>query len=476
MIIFRLMTKRIFLFFVCLALCGGSGLEVRAQGVVPQSREQVLLSFAPLVRQVTPAVVNIYTKKMVRQRLSPLFDDPFFRQFLGDAVPQGMTRKRLEQSLGSGVIIRSDGMIVTSRHVIADADEIRVVLSDRREFDAKVVIADEKSDLAVLRLEAQETGFPFLRLKDSDEVFVGDLVLAIGNPFGVGQTVTSGIVSALTHKAIGAGDLGHFIQTDAAINPGNSGGALVTMDGFLIGINASIYSRSGGNMGIGFAVPSNMVRLLLNAAVRGQTRLAYPWTGISGQEVSQDIAASLGLAQPVGVLVKSLHSASPAIKGGLKTGDVIISVDGREILNPEDFRYRVNSLAVGAVVEFVAMRNGQRRILRIQMISAPESPPRNETLVSGRNPVAGARIANISPAVADEMGLQGIEKGVVVVSVTSGTLAARVGLSARDILLEINDRTVSDVAQALGFLEGASRGWRLKIRRGGNEVTMFLGG
>jgi Do/DeqQ family serine protease len=350
------------------------------------------------------------------------------------------------------------------------------VLSDRREFDAKVVMADEHADLALLRIDSKGENFPFLELKDSDEAQVGDLVLAIGNPFGVGQTVTMGIISALTHKSVGASDLGYFIQTDAAINPGNSGGALVTQDGKLIGINSSIYSRDGGNMGIGFAVPSNMARLLINAITQGKSRVTHPWMGIEGQAVSQDIALSLGMAQPTGYLVKSLHPASPAAKAGIKSGDVIVSVNGREIEDPEAFHYRTTELPVGSTTEFGVMRKGQKLNVRVEMIAPPDTPPRDETTVTGRNPIEGAKIANISPAVAEEMGLQGVERGVVVTYVKEGSITARVGLSAGDILVAINGEKITNVEDAVEFLKSPQSRWQLKIRRSGNDITMMLGG
>jgi len=445
-----------------------------AQPVVPQSKAQISLSFAPLVKQVTPAVVNIYTQRLVRQRVSPLFDDPFFRQFFGAEMPQGMSRERMENSLGSGVIVRADGLIVTSRHVIADADQIRVVLSDRREYDAKIILSDEHSDLALLRIEAKGEVFPYLELKDSDEAQVGDLVLAIGNPFGVGQTVTMGIISALTHKTFGSGDLGYAIQTDAAINPGNSGGALVTMDGKLTGINASIYSRDGGNMGIGFAVPSNMVRLMVTAAGEGKSRITHPWIGITGQEVTQDIALSLGLSQPMGFLVKTIHPESPAAHAGLHTGDVITSVNGRDIDDPESFHYRITALAVGTMAEIGIMRQGQKLVLHVEMIAPPENPPRHEVTVNGRNPAAGAKIANLSPAVSEEMGLPETEHGVVVVAVDANSIAAQVGLQKGDILVAINGQKTETVDAILSALKGAPNGWRMTIRRDGHEISMMF--
>jgi serine protease Do len=429
-----------------------------------------------LVKQVTPAVVNIYAERLVRQHVSPLFDDPIFRQFFGDALPQGMSRQRMENALGSGVIVRPDGLIVTSRHVIADADQIRVVLSDRREFDAKVIMNDEHADLAILRIDTKGETFPFLELKDSDEAQVGDLVLAIGNPFGVGQTVTMGIISALIHKSAGSSDLGYSIQTDAAINPGNSGGALVTMDGKLTGINTAIYSRDGGNLGIGFAIPSNIVRLLVNAVTQGKSKVVHPWIGIEGQEITQDIALSLGLNQPIGLLVKTLSPTSPAAHAGLRAGDVIVSVNGREIEDPEVFHYRITALPVGTTAQLGIIRKGQKSTVSVDMIAPPEDPPRHETLINGRNPVAGAKIANLSPAVAEEVGLQDDVHGVIITDVKENTVAASIGLQVGDVLVAINDHKMLKVDDAVEVLRQPSHSWRLTINRGGNEVTMMFNG
>ena len=318
-----------------------------------------------------------------------MFADPFFQQFFGGA--QGFSRKRMENALGSGVIVRSDGLIVTSNHVIAGADEIRVVLPDKREFDAKVMTSDSHSDLAVLRVDTKGEVLPALQLRDSDDAQIGDLVLAIGNPFGVGQTVTSGIISAVAHTSLGSGDLDYFIQTDAAINPGNSGGALVTMDGKLVGINAAIYSQSGGNLGIGFAVPSNMVRVVLNAVEQGKKSITRPWLGIEGQALTPDLAASLGLTRPEGILVNDINPVSPAATAGLRKGDVIVSVDGHAVEDPEAFHYRTAMLNVGDDVRFEVFRKGQNSDIRMKLIAAPETPPRDKTVVTGQNPFAVRR-------------------------------------------------------------------------------------
>ncbi|MDE1901901.1 MAG: Do family serine endopeptidase, partial [Alphaproteobacteria bacterium] len=427
------------------------------------------------------AVVNIYAQSTVRQSVSPLFDDPFFRQFFGGALPeQPMLRQRIENALGSGVIVRPDGLIVTARHVIAGADKIRVVLADRREFSARVVLSDEHADLAVLKLDAKGQTFPYLQIKDSDATQVGDLVLAIGDPFGVGQTVTMGIVSAFAHKAVGAGDYDYFIQTDAAINPGNSGGALVTMDGGLVGINASIYSRDGGNMGIGFAVPSDLVRAVVDAAEAGKTGVIHPWTGIDGQEMTQDIATSIGLAQPTGFLVKRVDAASPAARAGLRAGDVIASVNGYPVDDVETFRYRIGILPVGATATFGIIRDGKAVNLPVELIAPPENTPRDESVIGGDNPLAGAKIANLSPAVMEELNLhQGGDmdesmRGVVVVAVADNSPAAATGLQPGDIVASIGGRKIAAVADALAALKQPAHSWRFTIMRGGNRINMMM--
>ncbi|MDD5587436.1 MAG: DegQ family serine endoprotease [Alphaproteobacteria bacterium] len=443
--------------------------------VLPSSAQQVSLSYAPLVKRVAPAVVNIYTRKMVRQRLSPLFSDPFFQQFFGGNLPRGMTRQRMESSLGSGVIIRPEGLVVTNNHIIAGADQITVVLADRREFEATLFTTDERTDLAVLKLNAKGEQFPYLELKDSDSAEVGDLVLAIGNPFGVGQTVTNGIISALARTALDINDINYFIQTDAPINPGNSGGALVTMDGKLVGINSAIFSRDGGNKGIGFAIPSNMVRSVTDAVASGRKNVVRPWTGIEGQEVTPDVAASLGLSSPSGVLVNALHSASPAGRAGLKRGDVIAAVNGKTVEDPSAFRYRVATMAVGTDAVLDVLRKGQKVNVSFKLIAPPENPPREETTVKGNNPLAGAVIANLSPAVAEEIGFRGAEKGVVVINVADEGPAARLGFQRGDVIQRLNGLEPAKVSDVLSAVQKQpSNGWRLSVWRGGNVIDIVV--
>ncbi len=473
-----LAVMRSFAFIVALALVAGlmSASGVHAADAVPQTREQITLSFAPLVKQTAPAVVNIYTQRVVQQRVSPLFADPMFSQMFGNMLPPGFSHERLENSLGSGVVVRPDGLIVTSNHVIRDADQIRVVLSDHREFDATVVTTDEHSDLAVLRVDTKGENLPYLELKDSDDAQIGDLVIAIGNPFGVGKTVTSGIISAVTHAAVGSSDLNYFIQTDAAINPGNSGGALVTMDGKLVGINSAIFSRDGGNMGIGFAVPSNMVRVVLAAVDHGKKNIVRPWFGADGQAVTAELAASMNMAQPTGVLINAVHQASPAAQAGLQVGDVVVSLNGHAIEDPDDFRYRIDTLPLGSASDLGILRKGQGMTLHVTMTAPPEDPPRQKTVVTGRNPLAGVTIENISPAVIEETGLHGVTSGVVVSAMQANAVAASLGIQVGDVLASINGAKVASVSDVLNAVRMPQRAWRMTLQRGENVITVMVGG
>lgn len=442
---------------------------------LPQSREQITLSYAPLVKKAAPAVVNIYTKRVVRQRASPLLDDPFFRQFFGDALGAGVPRSRVEASLGSGVIVRPDGLIVTNDHVIKDSDEISVVLADRREFPAKVVLADERVDLAVLRIDTAGEKLPTLALRDSDDAQVGDLVLAIGNPFGVGQTVTSGIVSALSRTAVGVSDFNFFIQTDAAINPGNSGGALVTMDGRLVGINSAIYSRSGGSVGIGFAIPANMVRTIIDAAAGGG-KLVRPWLGGTGQAVTQEVAANLGMGRPRGVLINQIRPGSPLDRAGVKVGDVITTIEDRTVDDWEALRYRVATLHVGGSAPLKVLRKGQELALALPLTAPTEDPPRDRTTLQGRQPLAGATVANINPALVEEEGLPASADGVVVLEVGNGSIAQSLGIQPGDVVVKINDRAIARVADLRQAVASPAPRWTLSVRRGGQILTTTVGG
>jgi serine protease Do len=432
---------------------------------VPQSRAEMQLSFSPLVKRVAPAVVNIFTRTTVRERrTSPLLDDPFFRRFFGDRIPGG-TRERSESSLGSGVIVSGDGMVVTNMHVIEGADEIRVVLNDRREYAAEVVQADERSDLAVLRIDPEGQELPVAALGASEKIEVGDLVLAIGNPFGVGQTVTSGIVSALARSRPGLTDFGVFIQTDAAINPGNSGGALVDMQGRVIGVNTAIYSRSGGSMGIGFAIPSSLVRRMVEAARTGG-RVVRPWLGAQGQEVTADIAAAIGLTPPSGVLLDSVDPNGPLGRAGVQRGDVVLAIDGRMIRDPVELRFRISTKQIGDQSEVDFWRQGKPYRASVRLEAPPETVPRDQVTLNTGSPLDGVEVANLSPAVKEEYALNVEGDGVVVLDVKGRSFARRLGLRPGDVVEEINGAPVTSVRDLLEIAGKRQRRWRFVVRRG----------
>jgi Do/DeqQ family serine protease len=443
---------------------------------VPKTRAEVHLSFAPLVRKAAPAVVNIYTQKIVRARRAvPLFDDPFFRRFFGEDFGMGIPREQTQKqnSLGSGVIVRDDGLIVTNKHVIEGADEITAVLHDRREFEAEILVTDNKTDLALLKLKANGEKLPFLDLRDSDDLEVGDLVLAIGNPFGVGQTVTSGIVSGVARTQIGASDLNSFIQTDAAINPGNSGGALIAMDGRLVGVNTAIYSKSGGSHGIGFAIPSNMVR----AVLRGVTttgKLVRPWLGATGQAVNQEIANSLGLARPGGVLVNAVHHAGVAAQGGLKVGDVVLAVNGHEIQDQNTLKHRIATLPVGDEAVLRVWRAGKTKALKVKLAPAPDLPARDETALEGDQPLAGATIVNLSPAFADEHGFDPFLEGVFIYKIVRGSPANRLRFRAGDVIKGVNGRDVGSVKSLVAEMKKPADRWRIAVFRDGQVRELLI--
>jgi len=445
------------------------------QRATPADKQQIMLSFAPIVRKAAPAVVNIYTKRVVEERrVSPFFDDPFFRRFFGNDAPMGGSRKRMENSLGSGVIVRSDGIVVTNYHVIKDADEITVILNDRREFDADILVKDERSDIAVLRINVHGEKLPFLEFGDADALEVGDLVLAIGNPFGIGQTVSSGIVSGLARTEVGITDFRSFIQTDAAINPGNSGGALVSMDGKVVGINTAIFSRTGGSVGIGFAVPVNMVQTVVRSAVTGKP-LVRPWLALRGTEVTADIASAIGLEHPTGVMVEAVQPNSPAERAGLKRGDVIVDVDGKVVDDLQGLRFRLATRLIGDTVTLGVRRNGRYVKARFELMAPPEIPPRNLTVLRGKHPLSGAKVLNLSPAVAVEVGFDESAVGVLVIEVARGSWASRIGLRPGDIILTVNDRKIARVRDVTTATEAPRDRWYLEIRRANKKLRIEVG-
>ncbi len=441
--------------------------------VIPHSSADMRLSFAPLVKSTAPAVVNIYTSKVVAQQqgISPLFRDPFFRRFFGkDFHFPGPRRERIQNSLGSGVVVSGDGFVVTSYHVIKDSDKIKVVLADNREFKAEVISRDKRTDLAVLRIDNGGQAFASLPLGDSDQLEVGDLVLAIGNPFGVGQTVTSGIVSALARTTGGISNYQFFIQTDAAINPGNSGGALVDMKGRLVGINTAIFSKSGGSHGIGFAIPVNMVKAVIRGARAGGP-IVRPWLGAKGQDVTSDIATSLGLARPAGVLINAVRENSPVHRAGILVGDVITSLNGKDVDNVESLRFRLATLSVGESTVFKIIRKGEALDLILPLEAPPEEPPRNVTTLTGSHPLNGAEVGNLSPAFNIELGIDELAQGVFVLSLQRGSPAHRFNSQPGDIILRVTDTTVESVAHLRELLNAPTSYWKIAVQRKGKILT-----
>ena len=471
----RFMPLRIFGALCLLVIGAVSSLHAETKRVVPQSQAAIKQSFAPVVKRAAPAVVNVYVSRKVKQIVSPFANDPFFSRLFGDNF--GIPRERIQNSLGSGVIVSPDGVAVTNYHVIQGGSEaeITVALSDGKEYPAKVILKDERADLVVLRLEAEGVTFPSIAFSDSDSLEVGDLVLAIGDPFGVGQTVTSGIVSALARTQIGISDYQFFIQTDAAINPGNSGGALVDMDGSLVGINTAIFSKSGGSQGIGFAIPSNMVRLVVQAALKGG-KVQRPWFGASLQPLPSDLAESLGLDRPSGALVKEVNDQGPAGRAGLRAGDVVVSVDGKPVRDPRAFQYRFATKGIGGVAELGLVRQGQTLTATVPLVAAIENPPRDTRDLSGRHPLAGAQVANLSPAVAEELGLEEQGSGVVVLDVAPNTPAARFRFKRGDIVVGLNDVRITSVEVLVTALGREPSGWRLSFRREGQVYNVAIQG
>jgi Do/DeqQ family serine protease len=447
----------------------GAGAQTRT---APESRPQVQLSFAPVAKVAAPSVVNVYGARVEKTRRNAVAEE-FFRRFFGDGMG-GPPRDRVQRSLGSGVIVDSSGLVVTNHHVIENMTEVRVALTDKREFEAEIVLRDPRADLAVLRLNGAGP-FPPLPIGDSEGLEVGDLVLAIGNPFGVGQTVTQGIVSALARTHIGAADYGFFIQTDAAINPGNSGGALVDMSGRLVGINSAIFSQSGGSVGIGFAIPSSMVRAVVESAKSGNKIVRRPWLGASLQAVSQDIAEGIGLDRPTGALVASVQERGPARDAGLKRGDVVVEVDGRPVDDPETFGYRFALKGISGETPVTVLRDGKRTTLTMRLMAPPEVPPRDPVRIRTRSPLGGAALVNASPAAAEELQVDASE-GVIVTEIEEGSPAQLVGFQKGDVVLAINGEKVGTTREVERMMRGGAQAWRITINRGGQVLTTVLGG
>ena len=447
--------------------------------VLPVSQGAMQQSFSPVVRKTAPAVVNVFSSVNVTRSNCPYANDPFWAQVYCNASNSQIRSEKVDNSLGSGVIVGSDGVIVTNNHVVEGGQEFRVVLNDRREFPAQLVMKDERSDLAVLRIDAGSQPLPMLNFADTRNLQIGDLVLAIGNPFGVGQTVTSGIVSALARTDVGASDFGSFIQTDASINPGNSGGALVDMEGRLVGVNSMIFSKGGGSNGIGFAIPAEMVRRVVDAAVHGGT-LVRPWIGAKGETIDSAKAKALGLDRPRGVLIADVFKGGPADKAGLREGDVVLSVDGREVFDDRGMKFIAATKAQGETATLSILRGGKPQQVSVKMSAPPGTSKAELVQVEGSNPFAGAAVVELTPALGEEIGVDAFNGGILVYSVPPRTIARNVGFQPGDIIREVNGttiRTKRDFDAALKKAETTPPAtWRLATERNGQRIESELRG
>jgi serine protease Do len=435
-----------------------------AERVVPSGQGQIQLSYAPVVRRAAPAVVNIFTREPDPVPVNVLKASPAFRRWFADDEGSAMN------PLGSGTLVDAGGTIVTNEHVVRGAGPVTVVLNDRRQFPATLVRADERSDLAVLRISAGEP-LPYLEIRDSDELQVGDIVLAIGNPFGVGQTVTSGIVSALARTVNSVDVERTFIQTDAAINPGNSGGPLVSLDGRLVGINTALYSEGGGSVGIGFAIPTALVRAILDTSGAGQ-RLVRPWLGASGRTVTVRMASGLGLPRVSGVLIGDVVPGGPTELAGLRPGDVVLAIEGRAIDDTEALRFRFGTLPLGGTAKVTVWRQGEQLDLPVRLVAPPETPRRDVTQLR-QGGLAGVTVANLSPALADELETAD-SSGIIVLDVPRGGPAARAHLAVGDIVTSLNTLPVATVAELQGAAGHAEPTLRLGLRRRGRGLQLTI--
>lgn len=466
------MVLRAFVLFSVLSLFGCLSGAVFAQDVVPQSRGQITYSFAPIVEKTLPAVVNIHARKVIRSQSPTSALDGFaFWRLFRDTLLFGYGRERFENSLGSGVIVSPSGLIITNHHVIQSAQGILVSLSDGRMFPGQVILSDKRTDIAILRIPIGMIPLPFIEFGDSDKLKIGDMVVAIGNPFGIGQTVTSGIVSARSRTTAGVADFRFFIQTDAAINPGNSGGPLISTAGKLVGINTAIYSSSGGSQGLGFAVPINMVRPILESAIRGRPYLR-PWMGVSGRKLPPALAVMLDLKQKNALVVTGIFPDGPAAIAGLKKSDIILTVNGKAVVDLVSLNHRIASHLAEDEIALGIMRKGMMMTIKITLIAPPDIPARNDSWLPNLSPFVGAKVASLSPAFAQDYGLESIRGGVVVLEVRLGSAAAKFGLKRGDIIRDFNGKKVSVVADMVALKLPRYDPWVLKLTRSGRDIAV----
>ncbi len=454
----------------CSLLCAGLmfGLAPPANAHDGAGKSHIF-SLADIAERSLISVVNISSTRTAKAAQSPYMSDPFFREFFRHYGP-GNRSPRKESSLGSGVIIRSDGIVLTNNHVIKNADEIRVTLSDKREFKAKVVGTDPKSDLAVLKLKNAK-GLKTIRLGNSDRLRLGDVVLAIGNPFGVGQTVTMGIVSAKGRANVGIADYEDFIQTDAAINPGNSGGALINQRGELIGINTAILSRTGGYQGIGFAIPSNMVRPIMNSLLK-RGKVIRGWLGVVIQKVNSELVKAMKLPTRNGVLIADVDPLGPAKKAGIKRGDLVVKINGRAVDSPGSLRNIVASSGSGGQIRIEYYR-GKKLIST--SVKLGELPSEQTAAKKPSTKLGGIRVAPLNRNSRAKFNIPPrVNFGVVVTQMKRQSRAARAGLRPGDVILEVNRVTINSVRRFKKLYSASKGRVLLLVYRQGSTMFMIL--
>ncbi|MGH9711686.1 MAG: DegQ family serine endoprotease [Candidatus Acidiferrales bacterium] len=415
--------------------------------------------FSSVLKPALPAVVNIRSSKVVKTQgiggSSP-FNDPFFRQFFGDQFGQDNPRKEREQSLGSGVIITSDGTVLTNNHVIDGATDIKVYLNDKREFKATLVGTDAKTDVAVLKIDAKD--LPTLPLGNSTNLQVGDLTFAIGDPFGIGETATMGIVSAKGRGGLGIENYEDFIQTDAAINPGNSGGALIDLHGNLVGINTAILTGgTGGNQGVGFAIPINLVRNVIDQ-IREHGKVVRGYLGVYIQDVTPDIAKQFNLNETRGALIGDVSAGTPGARAGLKRGDVIVGLNGQEITDANQLRLDISQTAPGTAVELKVWRDGKTQDMNITLGELPEKAVKASMNEESGGGLEGVEVEDLTPDIAQQLNLRAGTRGVVISSVDPSSAAASQGLKQGDVIQEVNHKPVTNVEEYRHALAGAQKG------------------
>tara|TARA_R110000868_G_scaffold190862_1_gene434738 strand:- start:42291 stop:43682 length:1392 start_codon:yes stop_codon:yes gene_type:complete len=433
-------------------------------------------SFSQTVKTASPAVVNIFTEKEVATRaFNPFFDDPFFNKFLQGNL-SGHMKKRLERSLGSGVVVTEDGYIVTNYHVIEDAKSIRVVFNDRKEYAAEFIAADKNTDIAVMRIileEGEEATFKYVNFADSDAIEVGDIVLALGNPYGVGQSVSMGIVSATGRSNLGTGEYENFIQTDAAINPGNSGGALVDSEGKLVGVSTAIYSKSGGSQGIGFAIPANSVRVTLNSVLT-TGKVTRPWFGANGQDVTDALAQQLELDRPTGVLINEIVPEGPAEKSNLEIGDIILTFAGHPVENMSQLNARIASSFVGEVYDLGVWREGKNYTSQLMLGALPDRRTEDQYTVRGSNPLEGFTFEPLSPALSDDLNMPLNSKGIVVVKTPAQKGFGMIALNEGDVLISVNKKSINTIKDLQTAVSRRPSGWQIVYKRGNQTHRVLI--